>query len=88
MTCLVCEDYDLCIPCHVNVKHGHHPSHAFEPVSKVLAMDVRASALCAPGRNMRHFAMCDGCDRVGTLHLPRTYHVNKLRTSTAFVTSA
>lgn len=27
-----CDDYELCIPCHVGLKHGHHPCHHFEPV--------------------------------------------------------
>ena len=62
---MVCEDYDLCIPCHVGMKHGHHPSHAFAPVSEESSLDTKASLLCAPGRNIRHFAICDGCDKVG-----------------------
>ena len=64
VTCLVCDDYDLCIPCHVGMKHGHHPNHAFAPVSAESTLDAMATALCAPGRNMRHFALCDGCDKV------------------------
>ena len=64
VTCTACEDYDLCIPCHVGLKHGHHPSHNFEPASKDAALDILATALCAPGRNMRHWAVCDGCDKV------------------------
>ena len=64
VTCTVCEDYDLCIPCHVGMKHGHHPSHAFAPVSEESSLDTMAALLCAPGRNVRHFAICDGCDKV------------------------
>ena len=64
VTCMVCEDYDLCIPCHVGMKHGHHPNHAFAPVSEESSLDIKASLLCAPGRNIRHFAICDGCDKV------------------------
>jgi len=64
VTCMVCDDYDLCIPCHVGMKHGHHPNHAFAPVSEEPTLDTMATALCAPGRNMRHFAICDGCDKV------------------------
>ena len=64
VTCTICEDYDLCIPCHVGLKHGHHPSHTFEPASKDTILDVLAVTLCAPGRNMRHWAICDGCDKV------------------------
>ncbi|MCJ1251609.1 hypothetical protein MMC30_008844 [Trapelia coarctata] len=63
VTCMVCDDYDLCIPCHVGMKHGHHPNHAFAPVSEEPTLDGMAIALCAPGRNMRHFAICDGCDK-------------------------
>lgn len=64
VTCTICEDYDLCIPCHVGMKHGHHPSHALAPASKETALDALATNLCGPGRNMRHFAICDGCDKV------------------------
>ena len=64
VTCLVCEDYDLCIPCHVGMKHGHHPGHTFAPVCDEATMDAMAIALCAPGRNTRHHAICDGCEKV------------------------
>ena len=64
VTCLACEDYDLCIPCHLSLKHGHNPSHAFAPVTEAFALDTKVSELCAPGRNLRHFASCDGCDKV------------------------
>ena len=69
VTCTVCEDYDLCIPCHVSLKHGHHPSHAFEPASEDTVLDTLAAKLCAPGRNMRHGAICDGCDEVRSSRL-------------------
>lgn len=89
VTCTVCDDYDLCIPCHVGLKHGHHPSHAFEPASKDTALDAFAHKLCSPGRNMPHGAICDGCDEVyfSTL-LAMVMHADKLRTFTASVTSA
>lgn len=64
VTCTVCEDYDLCIPCHVGLKHGHHPGHEFLPACEETSLDMLAHTLCAPGRNMRHFAICDGCDKV------------------------
>lgn len=70
VTCTVCDDYDLCIPCHVSMKHGHHPSHALKPASNDTVLDIMASNLCAPGRNMRHFAICDGCDKVSTKSSP------------------
>ncbi|KAI9813593.1 MAG: hypothetical protein M1827_003662 [Pycnora praestabilis] len=63
VTCTVCEDYDLCIPCHVGMKHGHHPSHTFESANSGTSLDTLVTALCAPGRNIRHFAICDGCDK-------------------------
>jgi len=64
VTCTVCDDYDLCIPCHVSLKHGHHPGHAFVPASEETSLDIMASNLCTPGRSIRHFAICDGCDKV------------------------
>ena len=64
VTCTVCDDYDLCIPCHVSLKHGHHPGHTFVPATEETSLDNMATRLCAPGRNIRHFAVCDGCDKV------------------------
>ena len=77
VTCMVCDDYDLCIPCHVDLKHGHHPNHTFTPVSDEVTLDAMASQLCAPGRNMRHFAICDGCDKV-CLAVPLRYTVSNV----------
>ena len=67
VTCLVCEDYDLCISCHVGMKHGHHPGHTFAPVCDETTLDAKADALCAPGRNTRHHAICDGCEKVSLI---------------------
>lgn len=64
VTCTQCDDYDLCIACHVQSRHGHHPSHAFMPASKETSLNMLASRLLAPGRNVRHAAICDGCDKV------------------------
>ncbi|KAI9788410.1 MAG: hypothetical protein M1816_006935 [Peltula sp. TS41687] len=68
--CTVCEDYDLCIQCLLDMKHGHNPSHGFKPATEDTIMDDVARALCAPGRNLRHYALCDGCDKtiVGIRH--------------------
>ena len=88
VTCTVCDDYDLCIPCHVGLKHGHHPSHAFEPASKETVLDTLATKLCFPGRNMRHSAICDGCDEVSSLSLISDLLANKARISVESVTSA
>ena len=66
VTCTTCEDYDLCIPCHKNLKHGHHPGHSFVSASDDATMDEHALNLCAPGRHARHRAVCDGCDKVSS----------------------
>ncbi|CAL3967366.1 unnamed protein product [Diplocarpon coronariae] len=63
VTCTACPDYDLCIECHVNVEHGHHPMHAFEPAVEETNLDPIARALLVPGRNTSHNAVCDGCDK-------------------------
>ena len=89
VTCLVCEDYDLCIPCHVGLKHGHHPSHPFAPVSEEQTLDALAHQLLVPGRNMRHMATCDGCDKVCPKDSTLLIRVlTALRISTVFVISA
>ena len=64
VTCMQCDDYDLCLLCHIDEKHGHHPNHTFAPASESTVLDARAIALCSPGRNVRHLAICDGCDKV------------------------
>jgi len=63
VTCTTCDDYDLCIPCHVSTKHGHHPAHAFKPATEDTSIGPLAEFLCAAGRNVRHAAVCDGCDK-------------------------
>ncbi|KAL8873570.1 MAG: hypothetical protein Q9174_000986 [Haloplaca sp. 1 TL-2023] len=70
VTCQACEDFDLCIDCFVGSKHGHHPGHAFSPASPLTKLDGKAASLCAAGRNTRHHAICDGCDKniYGTRH--------------------
>lgn len=64
VTCTSCDDYDLCMHCHVGTKHGHHPAHAFRPATAQTSIGPLAEFLCAPGRNVRHSAICDGCDKV------------------------
>ncbi|KAL8653555.1 MAG: hypothetical protein Q9210_002037 [Variospora velana] len=70
VTCKDCEDFDLCIPCFVGSKHGHHPSHAFAPAHPSTKLDNMTAKLCPTGRNVRHQAFCDGCDKqiYGTRH--------------------
>ncbi|KAF2091908.1 hypothetical protein K490DRAFT_23033, partial [Saccharata proteae CBS 121410] len=62
VTCKHCDDYDLCIPCVLGAKHGHHPGHAFEPVSSKTELGPLTGPLIQPGRNVRHHAICDGCN--------------------------
>lgn len=62
-TCTVCEDYDLCTACLIGMKHGHHPNHTLAPACKDTFFGPMSSAFCKPGRNMRHMAICDGCDK-------------------------
>lgn len=63
VTCLSCEDYDLCMECHISNKHGHHPGHAFTAAATDAALPTLADFLCNSGRNVRHSAVCDGCDK-------------------------
>jgi next-to-BRCA1 protein 1 len=63
VTCLSCEDYDLCMDCHISNKHGHHPGHAFKAANPATALPTLADFLCNSGRNVRHSAVCDGCDK-------------------------
>ncbi|GME52823.1 Zz type zinc finger domain-containing protein [Neofusicoccum parvum] len=63
VTCVDCEDYDLCMSCHVSSQHGHHPGHAFKPAAPGSKVGPLAEFLCSPGRNVRHAAVCDGCDK-------------------------
>lgn len=63
VTCTVCEDYDLCLDCHTVNKHGHHPGHAFKGATTDTSLSALGNALCNPGRNARHNAVCDGCDK-------------------------
>jgi len=63
VTCTTCEDFDLCIACHTNNKHGHHPAHCFKPATDGTVLPLASMAILAPGRNVRHNAICDGCDK-------------------------
>lgn len=49
--------------CHENNTHGHHPGHKFKPATAETLMSPAAELLCAPGRNVHHAAICDGCDK-------------------------
>lgn len=63
ITCLQCEDYDLCLACHKSNKHGHHPGHHFKPAIDGTELSLAEEALLPAGRNVRHNALCDGCDK-------------------------
>ncbi|CAD6444334.1 55feba01-52d5-4fac-89df-6ce94a3976b6 [Sclerotinia trifoliorum] len=63
VTCTDCDDFDLCIQCHLSLKHGHNPKHAFAFVDEDATHSPIAHALLAPGRNAAHAAVCDGCDK-------------------------
>lgn len=64
VTCLSCDDYDLCLDCHRSQKHGHHPMHAFSPAVEGTQIDAISQTLLASGRHASHNAICDGCDKV------------------------
>ncbi|KAF2201814.1 hypothetical protein GQ43DRAFT_440240 [Delitschia confertaspora ATCC 74209] len=62
VTCTVCDDYDLCRACLTTNKHGHHPGHAFKGATPETSLSDLAHFLCSSGRNVRHSAVCDGCE--------------------------
>lgn len=61
--CTTCEDFDLCKTCFLNDKHGHHPKHGFLPAVEGTVFPMAICKRLAPGRNQRHHAICDGCDK-------------------------
>ena len=63
VTCVDCDDFDLCIGCHTKAKHGHHPAHTFKQSTELTMLPLAAETMLAPGRNVRHYAICDGCDK-------------------------
>lgn len=63
VTCVSCDDYDLCLDCHVGNRHGHHPGHVFKAATAETILPTLADFLCNSGRNVRHSAVCDGCDK-------------------------
>lgn len=63
--CNDCEDYDLCLRCLLRNKHGHHPGHTFHLGSdRDFCLKNLITSRCLPGRQFRHAAVCDGCDKV------------------------
>lgn len=61
--CTTCEDFDLCKSCFLGDKHGHHPKHGFQPAVEGTVFPASICKRLAPGRNQRHHAICDGCDK-------------------------
>lgn len=61
--CTTCEDFDLCKTCFVSDQHGHHPQHGFTPAVEGTPMPSEILRRLAPGRDQRHHAICDGCDK-------------------------
>ena len=55
--------------CLVVNKHGHHPGHSFKPATSQTVVSPLAEFMCSAGRNLRHAAICDGCDKVRTAKL-------------------
>jgi len=88
VTCTSCDDFDLCLSCHVGLEHGHHPKHAFAPAVEDSHLATIAQKLLAPGRNVGHDAVCDGCDKVCKLEDLEIWMLTNYSTSMVFVTSA
>ncbi|KAF9887151.1 hypothetical protein FE257_010526 [Aspergillus nanangensis] len=63
VTCVDCDDYDLCTTCTLNNTHGHHPAHTFALIrDHQLPLKSLVLSRCKPGRQERHSAICDGCE--------------------------
>lgn len=64
VNCKDCDDFDLCFSCHIAGTHGHHPAHSFQTATAATKLSVSATALLPAGRDVKHDAVCDGCDKV------------------------
>lgn len=63
--CNDCEDYDLCLRCLLRNKHGHHPGHTFQlGTDRNFCLKNLIMSRCLPGRQFKHAAICDGCEKV------------------------
>ena len=66
VTCMHCDDYDLCMTCLLHDSHGHHPGHAFSLIhDRQFCLKGLVTSRCNPGRHYQHAAVCDGCEKVG-----------------------
>ncbi|SMR62605.1 unnamed protein product [Zymoseptoria tritici ST99CH_1A5] len=65
-----------CINCHTADKHGHHPAHAFEAATPDMIPPLAAEMKLTAGRNVRHHAICDDCNKniYGVLGQARSYN--------------
>jgi next-to-BRCA1 protein 1 len=64
VTCVDCEDYDLCTTCILNNTHGHHPAHTFTLIrDQEFSLKSLVLSRCKAGRNRQHSAICDGCEK-------------------------
>lgn len=70
------------------MEHGHHPKHAFAPAVEDCHLATMAQKLLAPGRNVGHDAVCDGCDKVCDTKDLEIWMLTNYSTSMVFVTSA
>lgn len=61
--CTSCDDFDLCKSCFKSDQHGHHPKHGFTPAVEGTPLPSDISKRLSPGRNQRHHAICDGCEK-------------------------
>jgi next-to-BRCA1 protein 1 len=69
--CNDCEDYDLCLRCLLRNKHGHHPAHTFSLGSdRNFCLKNLIMSRCLPGRQFKHAAICDGCEKVNYFSNP------------------
>ncbi|RAL06350.1 ZZ type zinc finger domain protein [Aspergillus ibericus CBS 121593] len=64
VSCLDCDDYDLCITCLLKDTHGHHPAHSFTLIhNRQFCLKSLVQSRCKPGRHHHHAAICDGCEK-------------------------
>lgn len=63
VACKNCKDYDLCLPCLRSGQHGHDPRHEFVPTHESTELSPKEKPLLMCGRNTKHAALCDGCDK-------------------------
>ncbi|KKY37238.1 putative zz type zinc finger domain-containing protein [Diaporthe ampelina] len=61
--CTSCDDFDLCKSCFKSDQHGHHPKHGFTAAVEGIPLPSDISKRLSPGRNQRHHAICDGCEK-------------------------